>query len=376
MNDYMNIQKVIFWEPTLSIHKIGLLESLIKLYPDIEFIYISDSGVGKDRELQGWSVSIPSHLKVIISPSSCDIKKMVIDAGNTAFHVVSGIRHRNVIVNALRFIKLYNAMFAIYSEPRAVDGFKGKIRIVQSLIGEGWIKNHAKFILAIGKHGPSWFSRVGYHKEIIYPFAYFIKPPSYSYVEKIDTNDKINVGYIGRLSKGKGFHVFLDAISKLDADKYFVTIIGGGELDYLIDAHINSSKVEILYIKCVPNDEIYTYLSKIDLLVLPSTVKDGWGVVISEALLSGVGVLVSNNVGSSILVDNKLIGFGLDRVDAEDITKKIQSIDTELFYSNESRIYRHQWAMCRLTADVGAKKLMSIVKYSIDKGIKPNCFYD
>lgn len=372
----MDIKKIIFWEPTLSIHKTGLLEALVHNYPDVKFVYVSDSGVSRDRELQGWAISAPEILDVIVSPSNSDIEKIVIEGRATTLHIFSGIRHYNVIVNALRFVKSYNAMFAIYSEPRVIDGFKGKIRLIQSIIEERWIRNNVKLILAIGKHGPDWFSLAGYAREKIYPFAYFIKPSSNLHINKINTYNKINIGFVGRLCKEKGFNHFLKAIAKLDPEKYCATIIGSGSLEYLINDFLRFNKIQVSYIKCVPNDKIYENFSKMDLLILPSITKDdGWGAVISEALLCGAGVIVSNYVGSSILVDNKLIGFRLDVVDAGSIAKKIQSIDSDSFYSNESRKYRHQWAKNRLTADAGAKHLMSIINYSFNGGERPNYFY-
>ena len=101
------------------------------------------------------------------------------------------------------------------------------------------------------------------------------------------------------------------------------------------------SKINIIKnkgIKCniKSGDSSLEYNSS-NLLVLPS-VHDSFGLVVPEALISGLPVLVSSNAGSYELINHQNKGEGFLAGDMQDFCKKIDKIyQNKNFYKNNSK---------------------------------------
>ena len=77
----MNFNRIIFWEPCLSPHKLDLICQLKDLMIEVEIIICSDQGLLKEREELGWSIPQESDIKTIVSPTK---------------EVIIGLAHKNI----------------------------------------------------------------------------------------------------------------------------------------------------------------------------------------------------------------------------------------------------------------------------------------
>jgi glycosyltransferase involved in cell wall biosynthesis len=104
--------------------------------------------------------------------------------------------------------------------------------------------------------------------------------------------------YFGRLLSWKCVDQLIHAFSNLPDDNVSLTIIGTGpELMKLKQlAHLSNKSDRIEFREMVPYTEALSIYSKYDVLVLPSN-REVWGLVVPEALLTGLTVVAADSVG-------------------------------------------------------------------------------
>ena len=138
----------------------------------------------------------------------------------------------------------------------------------------------------------------------------------------LDPNKKYIIG-IGRLIKRKGFDFFIKVLSVLPKNINAIIIGDGPEKDNLIKlaSSLNLTN-RITMTGFISQEEKMQYLEKSDVFFL-SSVHEGFGIVIQEAMQVGLPIISTNNGGQIDLVDvNNLINFG----DIE--TAKLKIIDS------------------------------------------------
>ena len=116
------------------------------------------------------------------------------------------------------------------------------------------------------------------------------------------------IGYIGRLTPGKGLEVLLNAFSSLAEPHCRIAIVGEGEQEAELKAlterlNINNS-VKFFGFR---HDRL-AFLKGFDLFVLPSEA-EGIPQCLMEAMAAGVPVVASDIPGCCYLVDDKKTGF-------------------------------------------------------------------
>lgn len=122
------------------------------------------------------------------------------------------------------------------------------------------------------------------------------------------------IGFIGRVHPSKGVEFLIDSFLKLSNHNYKLQIAGNGDdeyIDYLKRRYPNKN-VEFL-----GRVDPYPFLSKIELLVVPSLWSEPFGRVIVEANACGVPVLTSNKGGMPELIEEGVNGsvFNLGKED-------------------------------------------------------------
>jgi len=373
-----SLKKIIFWEPCLSPHKTDFFAAVMKLNPELEVVCCSQRGLPPERISLGWSIDNEQAFKVLIAPSQSQIQKLVSSDKKSTLHVFSGIRWVPIINFALKNVRLDNAHFAIMSEPRVSSGFTGALRLLHSLLTEGWIRRHVTFILAQGRNGPDWFALAGYRKKIIFPFAYFINPPfaldSFSNIKSPERR-VIKIIFIGRLIKMKGIFDLIQAIKPI-AKMVDLTFLGEGpEADKLRNI-CSGLRLPVNFLGSIPMKDVPKLLVTQDILILPSTsTNDGWGMVVSEALMLGVAVICTPCVGASIIFSNSIFGRCVNARSPKFLTQAIIDLKVSNAFSKEMRKKRSRLAKRILSAESGAIYLLKIIKWRFFGKSKPEHYF-
>lgn len=373
------LSRIVFWEPCTSPHKADFFSATASIAPDIEVICCANSELSKERQEQGWSIKATDAFRTIIAPSNAQVDQLVGEQISSTLHIFSGIRWVPSIVAGLKAVRRVGAKFAIMSEPRVREGCKGILRFIHSWLTEGWLRRHTEFVLAQGRNGPPWFRSVGYPENRVFPFAYFVEPPSLGEVEPDAVSQvdfPIRIGYVGRLVKMKGIFDLVDAVAMLGSSAQ-LSIVGSGPEEHALKDQCTRLEIDANFMGVLPIREIGHFMRKLDVLVLPSTSKeDGWGVVVSEALMCGTAVVATPCVGASLVLHEPLFGLCVPAHSPKQIAKAVNEMRLSGAFVREVRTRRESLAHMRLSAAGGARHLMEIIQWSMDGGMRPIPFYE
>lgn len=364
------IKRIVFWEPNASPHKLKFIESVARAKRGISDVsLIAWRPLSDSRISLGWSSSPEvGNISISTNPSDSEISKICDFEPNATLHVFSGIRNVASNVTALRILKKTDANIAIMAEPRSREGISGIIRYAQSWLTERWLRQKAKIIFSIGANGPAWFQSTGYPEERVFPFAYFIPPPNVpTEVFELGTANNnnqecsIQIGYLGRLEREKGVDHLVRSCSLLKRG-YSLTLAGKGSQQRMLQSLADRSGVRAQFPGPIPMKDVGRFLRSLDVLVLPSVSdNDGWGVVVSEALMSGIPVIVTTKAGSSLAITHPNLGRIVPPRDPTAIANAIESLakDHQLGFS----LPRLQWARQNLSDSAGASYFLSILTW-------------
>ncbi len=139
---------------------------------------------------------------------------------------------------------------------------------------------------------------------------------------------------VGRLVERKGFDFLIKSVSELNNKKIHALIIGDGpEKDNLLrlSKELNI-KDQIHLLGFQSEEKKFQYLSNSDIYIL-SSVHEGFGVVIQEAMQVGLPIISTNTGGQVDLVQEDKNGYLVDFGDAKALKDKIS-----LLLSNKKKM--------------------------------------
>ena len=157
--------------------------------------------------------------------------------------------------------------------------------------------------------------------------------------------DKIYLISVGRLVKRKGYDFLIKSLAKLDNKDIHVLILGDGpELNNLKElAKENKIQDRVHFTGPVSEEKKFQYLNVSDIYIL-SSVHEGFGIVIQEAMQVGLPIIATDNGGQiDIVKDRKngyLISFGDEKAMKEKIEKLTQDkkLSANMSKTNKNKI--------------------------------------
>lgn len=143
--------------------------------------------------------------------------------------------------------------------------------------------------------------------------------------EKLGLNkDLIYTISTGRLVKRKGFDFLIKGISKLDKNIHALIIGEGPEKENLINLAKKLDVFErIHFLGFVSEERKFQYLANSDVYVL-SSVHEGFGIVLQEAMQVGLPIVATDNGGQVDFVENGKNGFLIKFGDVDGLAGSIQ----------------------------------------------------
>lgn len=140
-------------------------------------------------------------------------------------------------------------------------------------------------------------------------------------------NKSVVIGAVGNLNKQKGHEYLIEAM-KLILVRYpqaTCEIIGDGEQRIMLEEQIRSNKLEHHITLFGQKKDTAKYLKNWDVFVLPSTAET-FGIVILEAMASGVPVVASRTGGIIDIIENKRNGLLVEPKDVDGLAAAILEI--------------------------------------------------
>jgi glycosyltransferase involved in cell wall biosynthesis len=143
--------------------------------------------------------------------------------------------------------------------------------------------------------------------------------------------------YVGQLEERKGIRQLLEAFSGVQLAGASLTIVGDGSLRPEVEGH-SARDHRISVIGHVTQAELADRLARACCLVVPSittrTDREPWGLVVNEAMHSGIPVIASTAVGAAAggLVQHEVNGLIVREGDSEQLRRGLERLlsDTDL----------------------------------------------
>lgn len=136
--------------------------------------------------------------------------------------------------------------------------------------------------------------------------------------------NKITVISVGQFIQRKGFDILLKAWATIPETAQLYIIGGGSELHYYENI-IDKYNLHNVYIKdFMPRQELFKYYQASDVFVFP-TREDVWGLVINEAMASGLPIISTDRCNAALeLVENGINGYIVPVGDISNLAKYIK----------------------------------------------------
>ena len=148
---------------------------------------------------------------------------------------------------------------------------------------------------------------------------------SATFIEERPKFPKILFLYVGQLIKRKGVFQILNGLSKMNNPDIGLLIVGNGPLEQELKRFCHSQGLtNVFFMGFKQQDELPKYYALADIFILPSF-EEVWGLVVNEALASGLYVLCSNKAGAAYdLIREQWNGRIFDPYDENGIVEIIQ----------------------------------------------------
>jgi glycosyltransferase involved in cell wall biosynthesis len=125
----------------------------------------------------------------------------------------------------------------------------------------------------------------------------------------VPVNHSLKLIFVGNLSEAKGITFLLKLMERLTDFPISLTLIGSNARSF----RSKTNHPNIFFGGIKDQYSVANYLRKADVFVFPSYL-DSWGMAVVEAMACGLPVIVSEEVGASECIDDK-VGFILPLIE-------------------------------------------------------------
>jgi len=242
---------------------------------------------------------------------------------------------------AVLTLKASQIPWVYWGEEIAHDAAAWPQRALRTLLRR--VLKRARGVLAIGTRARQSYARAGIPEARIADFRYYADVARFQLAPRerdearamLHATWQVGAGstvflYCGQLIGRKGIDTLLHAAAALRRDgiDLVVMLTGGGANELVLRALAASLDIGdvVRFVGFVQPDELPRYFAAADALVLPSH-REGWGVVVPEALAAGLPVLASDQVNAAFdLVADGESGYRFSPGDAAALARGMQAL--------------------------------------------------
>ena len=352
-----NNRVIWFWQLMISPHMVNLAKELAKL--NITVNYVIKEELSPERKLLGWSNDSMEGVN-FYNIQRTNFNHLLQTSSSKAIHIVQGLRGNEYITDVMQSFKTHNLKFWVIMETVNNDGLKGKIKnhLYKSIYKK--YKNNISGFLSIGYKSPKWLENIGVPNEIIFPFTYFLQPSTTEALTASSSN--FIFMFAGSFTQRKQPKLILESLMKLNINKnndIELWMVGGGEQEEELKEFSKSCSFNIQWLGYQDIKVVRTFMAKVDCLLLPSKY-DGWGAVVSEAMIEGTPAICSDRCGVAGVVKDSGFGGVFKTESSQDFLQLLQTIYNKGKVLDENRIILKKWSQC-LTSLLGANYLNDIL---------------
>lgn len=295
-------KKIAFISNILSPHIIPLCNYFYEL--NNEFVFIQKSENAKTIDLKGETINSKDYPYLLFyddNPKKCDSILLNYDVVITGV----GLDLLKVRLKKLKTTFIYLERF-----------FKNRItikNIIGTYIHHNRYQKYNPYLLCAGGYCSGDASLFGNYIGKSFKWGYFPHFIDYN-IDKLLINKENQVLWVGRMIDWKHPDDFVCSMKAfIDKNpKYKAVLCGSGPLLDKLKAEIIDSKYaeKIIFLGAMTNVAIRKEMEKSRFFVCTSDYKEGWGVVINEAMNAGCCVIASHACGATpFLIKNNKNGL-------------------------------------------------------------------
>jgi glycosyltransferase involved in cell wall biosynthesis len=356
-----------FWQTIVSPHMAGLAAALAR--QGCEVVYVAERSMTEDRTRAGWTLPDLGSARLELAPTARAVNKLVKAASDDSTHICQGIRANGLIREAQRALAARRLLQWALIETVDDIGSRGILRRWEyRRLFMRW-RGRIEGVLAIGYRTPAWVVARGMPEESVFPFAYFLA--DVPLIEQVGhCREPFRFVFVGQFIARKRLDLLISALTPLKRSDVELLVIGSGPLEGELRAAAEAALQErVRWIGRLPMREVPGAVAQADCLVLPSR-HDGWGAVVSEALMVGTPAICSDCCGIAGVVQASRHGGVFRSGDVSELRKQIvRSLDSGAL-PRSKRDALAAWARC-IGADAGATYLREVLDVSRERKACP-----
>lgn len=162
---------------------------------------------------------------------------------------------------------------------------------------EAWLAHRTAALVHISHDEQRAALRYGVHAPIDRVVLHGTRPPRYGTTAPLQVDpNRVNLGFIGRFDRQKGLDLLLDVFAAVPRKDLHLYLIGAFDRESASKGQTLPPQERVTVVGWVPEQDIDTYISSFDALVIPSR-WEGFGFVAAEAMRNGKPVIVSHRGG-------------------------------------------------------------------------------
>ena len=364
----------VFFQNCISQHQIPYIKELLNDSRVHDVYVVVPRDVLAERKTMGWSgldLVKDTGLKILLNPSVKEVEDLF--CLPNSIYLFGGIRADKTIFSWLKISVKYNVTRALITELPNTFAFgsaNGKplwLHKIRFSLFDSKYADKIKYVFAMGNDAVNYFKSVN-KKWKVYPFCYCVEDKSLPTSINEDSA-VLKLCFVGSLAWWKAVTDIVKADSKMATDlreKISIDIVGEGPEKQKMQRIILKDQLSNIHFNgFLPNKLIPEFLSKQDILVLPS-IYDGWGAVVNEALHAGLYVIVSDKCGSKdLFLKNNFCGkvfkagdIGQLKAVISDCVKNVNAIKTQ-------KEKRKQWAKECISGKILAKYMVDCINNEV-----------
>jgi len=358
------------WQRIISPHMAGLATALAA--KGCAVTYVAETTMTAGRAQQGWSVPELGSVVLRMAISDSEARALAQGAPAESVHICQGIRSNGRVGIAQHVLENRALRQWVVMETVDDGGVQGVLkRLEYARLFFRW-RNSLEGVLATGHTTTDWVVARGVSAHRVHPFAYFLPDVEYGAVHAARTSGPFRFLFVGQFIKRKRLGALIRALRGLiDRREFELLVVGSGPLEIQWKEEANAALPgRVRWIGRLPQDEVPAVMVQADCLVLPSR-HDGWGAVVSEALMVGVPVICSDACGAAAAVNASGVGGAFRVNDAADLQAHLHRAMQEGPLAPAERRRLARWASS-LGASAGADYLLKIIAYR--KGVEDRPF--
>lgn len=352
----------------LSPHMAGLVAATAATGREV--VYVANMAMYADRAGQGWQVPDLGAARIEIAATPEALQGVVARAPADSVHICEGIRGNRLVGVTQAALRARGLREWTTMEMLDDQGAMGLLRRLEYRRLFATRARGLEGVLAIGHPTPDWIRARGVPAAKIYPFLYFL-PDRAPPVAVDPAPGPFRLLFAGQVIARKRLDTLIAALALLPAEVDLrLSVLGEGDLLPELRARAEAGAPgRVEWLGQVAMAEVPPHMAAADCLVLPSR-HDGFGAVVSEALMAGTPAIASHRCGASGIVMASGEGGVFPMGDARALADLLARTVARGRVSGARRARLAAWAKS-LAGAAGADYLARILAHSEGRGPRP-----